>query len=114
MRPVPCGSAHSTSELQQLLNPDPPAVVGALSAGGFARPTKVMQVAKTTYEKEVFNGDVATVETIVADASELTVRLSPSGNSGSSDGPRGDLWLVNSTTWVPAYACTKATRARAA
>ena len=43
-----------------------------------------MQVAND-YEKEVFNGDVGTVETIDADASELTVRY-PSGEAGGFGG----------------------------
>jgi len=54
-------------ELQQLLNPDPTEQVEALRLA-FCPADKVMQVAND-YEKEVFNGDVGTVETIDADAS---------------------------------------------
>ncbi|CAK6696036.1 ATP-dependent DNA helicase [Synechococcus sp. CBW1107] len=68
-----CGSRSLNIELQQLLNPDPPEQVDRFG-WRFAPADKVMQVAND-YEKEVFNGDVGTVETIDADVSELTVRF---------------------------------------
>jgi exodeoxyribonuclease V alpha subunit len=55
-----------------------------------------MQVANN-YEKEVFNGDVGTVETIDADASELTVRF---------DGREVTYGWGELDNLVPAYACT--------
>ncbi|MCP9859248.1 MULTISPECIES: ATP-binding domain-containing protein [unclassified Cyanobium] len=62
----------------------------------FAPADKVMQVAND-YEKEVFNGDVGTVETIDADASELTVRF---------DGREVTYGWGELDNLVPAYACT--------
>jgi exodeoxyribonuclease V alpha subunit len=77
-----CGSRSLNIELQNLLNPDPTELVERFD-WRFAPADKVMQVAND-YEKEVFNGDVGTVETIDADASELTVRY-PSGEAGGND-----------------------------
>jgi len=57
----------------------------------FAPADKVMQVAND-YEKEGIQRDVGTVETIDADASELTVALFPPGIREQRR-PRGDLWL---------------------
>jgi exodeoxyribonuclease V alpha subunit len=70
----------------------------------FAPGDKVMQIAND-YEKEVFNGDVGTIDTIDADNSELGV-LFPTSEAGAV-GSRvvvygwGELDLL-----VPAYACT--------
>ena len=70
----------------------------------FAPADKVMQVAND-YEKEVFNGDVGTVETIDADTSELTVRY-PSGEAGGFDGREVTYGWGELDNLVPAYACT--------
>jgi exodeoxyribonuclease V alpha subunit len=90
-----CGSRSLNIELQQLLNPDPTEQVERFG-WRFAPADKVMQVAND-YEKEVFNGDVGTVETIDADASELTVRF----DSREVTYGWGEL-----DNLVPAYACT--------
>jgi exodeoxyribonuclease V alpha subunit len=90
-----CGSRSLNIELQQLLNPDPTEQVERFG-WRFAPADKVMQVAND-YEKEVFNGDVGTVETIDADASELTVRF----DSREVTYGWGELDHL-----VPAYACT--------
>nr|WP_254980204.1 ATP-binding domain-containing protein [Cyanobium sp. ATX 6A2] len=63
-----------------------------------------MQIAND-YEKEVFNGDVGTVETIDADASELTVRY-PSSEAGGCDGREVTYGWGELDNLVPAYACT--------
>jgi len=90
-----CGSRSLNIELQQLLNPDPSEQVERFG-WRFAPADKVMQVAND-YEKEVFNGDVGTVETIDADASELTVRF---------DGREVTYGWGELDNLVPAYACT--------
>jgi exodeoxyribonuclease V alpha subunit len=90
-----CGSRSLNIELQNLLNPDPTEQVERFG-WRFAPADKVMQVAND-YEKEVFNGDVGTVETIDADTSELTVRF----DSREVTYVWGEL-----DNLVPAYACT--------
>ncbi len=90
-----CGSRSLNIELQQLLNPDPTEQVERFG-WRFAPADKVMQVAND-YEKEVFNGDVGTVETINAEASELTVRF---------DGREVTYGWGELDNLVPAYACT--------
>jgi exodeoxyribonuclease V alpha subunit len=90
-----CGSRSLNIELQNLLNPDPTEQVERFG-WRFAPADKVMQVAND-YEKEVFNGDVGTVETIDADASELTVRF---------DGREVTYGWGELDNLVPAYACT--------
>ena len=90
-----CGSRSLNIELQNLLNPDPTEQVERFG-WRFAPADKVMQVAND-YEKEVFNGDVGTVETIDVDTSELTVRFD---GREVTDG-WGEL-----DNLVPAYACT--------
>ncbi|MEA5414328.1 ATP-dependent DNA helicase [Synechococcus sp. BA-132 BA5] len=98
-----CGSRSLNIELQQLLNPDPTEQVERFGSR-FAPADKVMQVAND-YEKEVFNGDVGTVETIDADTSELTVRY-PSGEAGGHDGREVTYGWGELDNLVPAYACT--------
>ncbi|WP_233130348.1 ATP-dependent RecD-like DNA helicase [Synechococcus sp. 1G10] len=98
-----CGSRSLNIELQQLLNPNPTEQVERFG-WRFAPADKVMQVAND-YEKEVFNGDVGTVETIDADASELTVRY-PSGEAGGFDGREVTYGWGELDNLVPAYACT--------
>jgi len=98
-----CGSRSLTIELQLLLNPDSPEQVERFG-WRFAPADKVMQVAND-YEKEVFNGDVGTVETINADTSELTVRY-PSGEAGGYDGREVTYGWGEIDNLVPAYACT--------
>ncbi len=90
-----CGSRSLNIELQQLLNPDPTEQVERFG-WRFAPADKVMQVAND-YEKEVFNGDVGTVETIDVDASELTVRF---------DGREVTYGWGELDNLMPAYACT--------
>jgi exodeoxyribonuclease V alpha subunit len=90
-----CGSRSLNIELQNLLNPDPTEQVERFG-WRFAPADKVMQVAND-YEKEVFNGDVGTVETIDADASKLTVRF---------DGREVTYGWGELDNLVPAYACT--------
>lgn len=90
-----CGSRSLNIELQKLLNPNPTEQVERFG-WRFAPADKVMQVAND-YEKEVFNGDVGTVETIDADASELTVRF---------DGREVTYGWGELDNLVPAYACT--------
>jgi exodeoxyribonuclease V alpha subunit len=70
----------------------------------FAPADKVMQVAND-HEKEVFNGDVGTVETIDTDASELTVRY-PSGEAGGYDSREVTYGWGELDNLVLAYACT--------
>jgi exodeoxyribonuclease V alpha subunit len=98
-----CGSRSLNIELQKLLNPDPTEQVERFG-WRFAPADKVMQVAND-YEKEVFNGDVGTVETIDSDASELTVRY-PSGEAGGFDGREVTYGWGELDNLVPAYACT--------
>jgi exodeoxyribonuclease V alpha subunit len=90
-----CGSRSLNIELQNLLNPDPTEQVERFG-WRFTPADKVMQVANN-YDKEVFNGDVGTVETIDADASDLTVRF----DSREVIYGWGEL-----DNLVPAYACT--------
>ncbi len=98
-----CGSRSLNIELQKLLNPDPTEQVERFG-WRFAPGDKVMQTAND-YEKEVFNGDVGTVDGIDVDNSELSVLF-----SSSEVGPQGGRVVVYG--WgeldhlVPAYACT--------
>jgi exodeoxyribonuclease V alpha subunit len=98
-----CGSRSLNIELQKLLNPDPPEHVERFG-WRFAPGDKVMQIAND-YEKEVFNGDVGTIDAIDSDNSELSV-LFPTSEAGTA-GTRvvvygwGELDHL-----VPAYACT--------
>ncbi|MEY4759018.1 MAG: hypothetical protein RLZZ274_998 [Cyanobacteriota bacterium] len=98
-----CGSRSLNIELQKLLNPDPVEQVERFG-WRFAPGDKVMQIAND-YEKEVFNGDVGTIDAIDADNSELGV-LFPT----SETGVQGSRVVVYG--WgeldhlVPAYACT--------
>ena len=98
-----CGSRSLNIELQRLLNPDPAEQVERFG-WRFAPGDKVMQIAND-YEKEVFNGDVGTIDAIDADNSELGV-LFPTSEAGVQ-GRRvvvygwGELDHL-----VPAYACT--------
>jgi exodeoxyribonuclease V alpha subunit len=98
-----CGPRSLNIELQQMLNPDPTEQVERFG-WRFAPADKVMPVAND-YEKEVFNGDVGTVETIDADASELTVRY-PYGEAGGFDGREVTNGWGELNNLMPAYACT--------
>jgi exodeoxyribonuclease V alpha subunit len=82
-------------ELQQRLNPDPPEQVERFG-WRFAPGDKVMQIAND-YEKEVFNGDLGTVDSIDPDASELCVLF---------DGRSVIYGWAELDNLVPAYACT--------
>jgi exodeoxyribonuclease V alpha subunit len=68
-----CGSRSLNTELQKLLNPDPAEQVERFG-WRFAPGDKVMQIAND-YEKEVFNGDVGTIDAIDADNSEAGLCL---------------------------------------
>jgi exodeoxyribonuclease V alpha subunit len=102
-----CGSRSLNIELQKLLNPDPAEQVERFG-WRFAPGDKVMQIAND-YEKEVFNGDVGTIDAIDADNSELSV-LFPTSEAGGSSIAAGSRAVVYG--WgeldhlVPAYACT--------
>ncbi len=83
-----CGSRSLNLELQQLL--------------------KVMQIAND-YEKEVFNGDVGSIDAIDADNSELSVLFptSEAGPGATSAGSRAVIYGWGELDQlVPAYACT--------
>ncbi len=90
-----CGSRALNVELQQRLNPDPPEQVERFG-WRFAQGDKVMQIAND-YEKEVFNGDLGTVDSIDPDASELGVLF---------DGRSVIYGWAELDNLVPAYACT--------
>ena len=102
-----CGSRSLNIELQKLLNPDPTEQVERFG-WRFAPGDKVMQIAND-YEKEVFNGDVGTIDAIDSDNSELSV-LFPSSEAGGGAAAPGSRAVVYG--WgeldhlVPAYACT--------
>ena len=103
-----CGSRSLNIELQQLLNPDPVEQVERFG-WRFAPGDKVMQIAND-YEKEVFNGDVGTIDAIDADNSELSV-LFPTSEAPSSEasvaGSRAVIYGWGELDHlVPAYACT--------
>jgi exodeoxyribonuclease V alpha subunit len=98
-----CGSRSLNIELQKLLNPDPAEQVERFG-WRFAPGDKVMQIAND-YEKEVFNGDVGTIDAIDADNSELSV-LFPSSEAGVA-GSRAVVYGWGELDHlVPAYACT--------
>ncbi|WP_231597033.1 ATP-dependent RecD-like DNA helicase [Synechococcus sp. CBW1004] len=90
-----CGSRTLNVELQQLLNPDPSEQVERFG-WRFAPGDKVMQVAND-YEKEVFNGDLGTIDSLDADNSELTVLF---------EGKPVVYGWGELDNLVPAYACT--------
>ena len=90
-----CGSRALNAALQERLNPDPDEQVERFG-WRFAPADKVMQIAND-YEKEVFNGDLGTVDSIDADNSELTVLF---------DGKPVSYGWGELDTLVPAYACT--------
>jgi exodeoxyribonuclease V alpha subunit len=90
-----CGSRALNVALQERLNPDPDEQVERFG-WRFAPADKVMQTAND-YEKEVFNGDLGTVDSIDADNSELTVLF---------DGKPITYGWGELDTLVPAYACT--------
>jgi exodeoxyribonuclease V alpha subunit len=98
-----CGSRSLNIELQKLLNPDPVEQVERFG-WRFAPGDKVMQIAND-YEKEVFNGDVGTIDAIDADNSELSV-LFPTSEAGVA-GSRAVVYGWGELDHlVPAYACT--------
>ena len=98
-----CGARSLNIELQRLLNPDPPEQVERFG-WRFAAGDKVMQIAND-YEKEVFNGDLGTIDSLDPDNSELTV-LYPSGEAGGGEGRSVTYGWGELDTLVPAYACT--------
>jgi exodeoxyribonuclease V alpha subunit len=98
-----CGSRSLNIELQKLLNPDPAEQVERFG-WRFAPGDKVMQIAND-YEKEVFNGDVGTIDAIDSDNSELCV-LFPTSEGGTA-GSRAVVYGWGELDHlVPAYACT--------
>ncbi|MCT0215935.1 ATP-dependent RecD-like DNA helicase [Synechococcus sp. CS-1330] len=104
-----CGSRSLNIELQKLLNPDPAEQVERFG-WRFAPGDKVMQIAND-YEKEVFNGDVGTIDAIDSDNSELSV-LFPTSEAGGGGNATAAGSRVVVYGWgeldhlVPAYACT--------
>jgi exodeoxyribonuclease V alpha subunit len=98
-----CGSRSLNIELQQLLNPDPDEQVERFG-WRFAPGDKVMQIAND-YEKEVFNGDVGTIDAIDADNSELSV-LFPTSEAGIQGSRVVVYGWGELDHLVPAYACT--------
>jgi exodeoxyribonuclease V alpha subunit len=98
-----CGSRSLNIELQQLLNPDPVEQVERFG-WRFAPGDKVMQIAND-YEKEVFNGDVGTIDAIDADSSELGV-LFPTSEAGVQGSRVVVYGWGELDHLVPAYACT--------
>lgn len=102
-----CGSRSLNIELQTLLNPDPAEQVERFG-WRFAPGDKVMQIAND-YEKEVFNGDMGTIEAIDSDNSELSVRFPGSETgpgAGAADGRSVIYGWGELDQLVPAYACT--------
>ena len=98
-----CGSRSLNIELQKLLNPDPVEQVERFG-WRFAPGDKVMQTAND-YEKEVFNGDVGTIDAIDADNSELGV-LFPTSEAGVQGSRVVVYGWGELDHLVPAYACT--------
>jgi exodeoxyribonuclease V alpha subunit len=98
-----CGSRSLNIELQKLLNPDPAEQVERFG-WRFAPGDKVMQIAND-YEKEVFNGDVGTIDAIDSDNSELSV-LFPTSEAGAAGSRAVVYGWGELDTLVPAYACT--------
>ena len=98
-----CGSRSLNIELQRLLNPDPVEQVERFG-WRFAPGDKVMQIAND-YEKEVFNGDVGTIDAIDADNSELSV-LFPTSEAGAAGSRVVVYGWGELDHLVPAYACT--------
>ncbi len=98
-----CGARALNIELQKLLNPDPAEQVERFG-WRFAPGDKVMQIAND-YEKEVFNGDVGTIDAIDSDNSELSV-LFPSSEAGAAGSRAVVYGWGELDTLVPAYACT--------
>jgi exodeoxyribonuclease V alpha subunit len=98
-----CGSRSLNIALQQLLNPDRSEQVERFG-WRFAPGDKVMQIAND-YEKEVFNGDVGTIDAIDSDNSELSV-LFPTSEAGVAGSRAVVYGWGELDTLVPAYACT--------
>ena len=98
-----CGSRSLNIELQKLLNPDPAEQVERFG-WRFAPGDKVMQIAND-YEKDVFNGDVGTIDAIDADNSELSV-LFPTSEAGALGSREVVYGWGELDHLVPAYACT--------
>jgi exodeoxyribonuclease V alpha subunit len=98
-----CGSRSLNIELQKLLNPDPVEQVERFG-WRFAPGDKVMQIAND-YEKEVFNGDVGTIDAIDAGNSELGV-LFPTSEAGVQGSRVVVYGWGELDHLVPAYACT--------
>jgi exodeoxyribonuclease V alpha subunit len=98
-----CGSRSLNIELQRLLNPDPVEQVERFG-WRFAPGDKVMQIAND-YEKEVFNGDVGTIDAIDADNSELSV-LFPTSEAGIQGSRVVVYGWGELDHLLPAYACT--------
>jgi exodeoxyribonuclease V alpha subunit len=98
-----CGSRSLNLALQALLNPDPGEQVERFG-WRFAPGDKVMQIAND-YEKEVFNGDVGTIDAIDSDNSELSV-LFPTSEAGIAGSRVVVYGWGELDHLVPAYACT--------
>lgn len=98
-----CGSRSLNIELQKLLNPDPTEQVERFG-WRFAPGDKVMQIAND-YEKEVFNGDMGTIDSIDSDNSELSVMF-PASEAGATGSRAVAYGWGELDHLVPAYACT--------
>jgi exodeoxyribonuclease V alpha subunit len=98
-----CGSRSLNLALQALLNPAPSAQVERFG-WRFAPGDKVMQIAND-YEKEVFNGDVGTIDAIDSDNSELSV-LFPTSEGGMAGHREVVYGWGELDHLVLAYACT--------
>jgi len=98
-----CGSRSLNVELQKLLNPDPAEQVERFG-WRFAPGDKVMQIAND-YEKEVFNGDVGTIDAIDEGNSELSV-LFPTSEAGVAGSRAVVYGWGELDNLMPAYACT--------
>lgn len=90
-----CGSRNLNVELQQRLNPDPAEQVERFG-WRYAPGDKVMQVSND-YEKEVFNGDLGTIDSLDPTNSELTVLF---------EGRAVVYGWGELDNLIPAYACT--------
>ena len=89
------GARSLNIELQAALNPAGERKVERFG-WTFAPGEKVMQI-ENDYDKEVYNGDIGHVVDVDPETGELVQ------NSGRA---RGDLWLCELDTLVPAYAVT--------
>ena len=89
------GARSLNIDLQATLNPDPPSRITRFG-WTFAPSDKVMQI-ENDYDREVYNGDIGFLDTVDAEAGQLTV---------SFDGRAVTYGLGDLDALVPAYAAT--------